>query len=88
MDALADPVHGRILVGKNFGKLFRQKPLMMKNLANNLQSVHVPNAFFGVSVNIGEENLVHSVVHNSPTLSPAKNFPSMVHKLATCYKAY
>ena len=29
---------------------------MRKNLANKLQSVHMPNAYFGVSVNIGEEN--------------------------------
>ena len=49
-------VHGKILVGENFGKPYGYKLLARKNLENKLKSVHMPNTF-SVYLNIfGEEN--------------------------------
>ena len=50
--------------------------LVRKNLANKLQSVHMPNTF----VNIGKENFGEYVAHDSPNspFPPAKYFPCTV----------
>ena len=42
--------------GGSFGELYRCRLLVRKTLANKLQSVHMPNTFSVLPVNIGEDH--------------------------------
>ena len=69
---ITDMVHGKYLVGENFGKSYRWKLLARKNLANKQQSVHSALYVFRVSEYWWRK--FWWMAHDSPIFSSTKIF--------------
>ena len=69
-------VHGKYLVGENFGKQHTGKAIGEEKFGELATVSLYVKYIFGVSVNIGKEKFL--MIHQIHQFFPTKNFPCMV----------